>query len=256
MSKFKSILENSEAELLKTLGLTEEELAVYLAALELGQANLQEISRKSGVKRTSIYNFLDRLKGRQLLIETKKGKRHVYSAAKPSHLLQLERSRMVSLERLVPQLLAIDNRARHKPKVTYHESIDGMKEIYGQMLEDKQTIYAWEDLDRMFDIMPPQWTKTYPTERAAKKIPLRAITRDTPFAREFVAEKNVEYSRESRLLPAEEFGTDIEIFGDKVALFSLRKDFPFGVLIEDPGLARTLKIIWQEQWSCLGPKSD
>ena len=57
MSKFKSLLDEKQAELIKSLGLSEAEIAVYLATLELGQANVQEISRKSGVKRTSIYNF-------------------------------------------------------------------------------------------------------------------------------------------------------------------------------------------------------
>ena len=61
MSKSKSLLQKHEAELIQTLGLSEHEAAVYLAALELGEANIQEISRKSGVKRTSIYNFIDTL---------------------------------------------------------------------------------------------------------------------------------------------------------------------------------------------------
>ena len=251
MSKYLSFLENNEAELVKTLGLSEGELSVYLAALELGQANIQDISRKSGTKRASTYNFIDALKERQLISEIKKGRRKLYSAAHPSHLLQLERSRITSLERIIPELLAINNSARNKPRVTYHEGIAGMEEMYNITLHDKQVIYAWEDLDRMLEIMPAQWAKWYPAERSAKKIPLRTITRDTPFARKFITEKNVGYSRESRLLAAEEFGTDIEIFGNKVALFSLRKDSPFGVLIEDPGLARTLKIIWQEQWDSL-----
>ena len=253
MSKYLSFLENNEAELVKTLGLSEGELSVYLAALELGQANIQDISRKSGTKRASTYNFIDALKERQLISEIKKGRRKLYSAAHPSHLLQLERSRITSLERIIPELLAINNSARNKPRVTYHEGIAGMEEIYERMIQDKQIICAWEDLDRMFDIMPQSFTKNYPEERSAKKIPLRTITRDTPFARKFITEKNIGYSRESRLLSAEEFGTDIEIFGNKVALFSLRKDSPFGVLIEDPGLARTLKIIWQEQWDSLAP---
>ena len=246
-----SFLDEKDAELLRSLGLSEGELAVYLATLELGQANIQDISRKAGTKRASTYNYLAALMRRQLVSETQKGKRNVYAAAHPSHLLQLEKARIAAVEKLIPQLLAIDNKAAGKPKVTYHEGIAGMEEMYNITLHDKQVIYAWEDLDRMLEIMPTRWAKWYPAERSAKNIPLRTITRDTPFARKFIAEKNVGYSRDSRLLSSDEFGTDIEIFGDKVALFSLRKDFPFGVLIEDPGLARTLKIIWQELWDRL-----
>jgi sugar-specific transcriptional regulator TrmB len=251
MTKNVSFLEEGDVALLQSIGLSEGELAVYLAALELGQAHIQEISRKSGVTRASTYNYLAALQERQLISETKKGKRHVYAAAHPSQLLQLERARIAAVEKLIPQLLAIDNGAHKKPKVTYHEGIAGMEEIYNVMLHDKQTIYVWEDLDSMFAIMPKGWTTSYPTDRSAKKVPLRTITRDTPFARKFVADKNIDYSRDTRFIASEEFGTDIEIFGNKVALFSLREDSPFGVLIEDAALARTLKLIWENQWHSL-----
>lgn len=252
MSKYKSLLENNEVELMQTLGLSEAELAVYLATLELGQAQIQEISRKSGVKRTSIYNFIDNLLGWQLLSEIKKGKRKLYSAANPSHLLQMQKSRVVSMERLIPELLAINNSAHKKPKVSFHEGTVGVQEVYGTMLRDKQTIYAWEDLDRMLPALP-DFFKRYPVERSALNIPLRSIMRDTPLAREFVKKNNVKYSRDSRFINSEEFGTDIEIFGNKVAMFSFRKDFPFAVLIEDAGIAKTLKIAWQELWDRLLP---
>jgi sugar-specific transcriptional regulator TrmB len=252
MTKNVSFLAENDVALLKSIGLSEGELAVYLAALELGQAHIQEISRKSGVTRASTYNYLSALQERQLISETRKGKRNVYAAAHPSQLLQLEKARIAAVEKLIPQLLAIDNKSDSKPKVTYHEGVAGMQEVYERMLQDKQVIYAWEDLDRMFAIMPKGWTTSYPTERSTKKIPLRTITRDTPFARKFAAEKNVGYSRETRFIESEEFGTDIEIFGNKVALFSLRKDTPFVVLIEDPALARTLRIVWQDQWERLG----
>jgi sugar-specific transcriptional regulator TrmB len=253
MTKNVSFLAENDVLLLQSLGLSEGELAVYLAALELGQANIQDISRKAGTKRASTYNYLASLQQRQLVSETKKGKRNVYAAAHPSQLLQLERARIAAVEKLIPQLLAIDNSTRGKPKVTYHEGIAGMEEVYDRMLQDKQVIYAWEDLDRMFEIMPARWTKNYPTERAARNIPLRTITRDTQFARKFAGEKNAGYARDTRFLQSDEFGTDIEIFGNKVALFSLRKDSPFVVLIEDEGLARTLRIVWQDQWDRLEP---
>lgn len=252
MTKYKSFLEDNEFELMQTFGLSEAELSVYLATLELGQAQIQEISRKSGVRRTSIYNFIDNLLERQFLSELKKGKRRLYSAANPSVLLQIQESRVVSMKRLIPGLLAINNNARNKPRVSFHEGKAGIKEVYNIALHDKQTIYAWEDLDRMLAILP-DFLKKYAVERSAKNIPLRSIVRDTPLAREFVQKDNPRLSRDSRFIESEEFGTDMEVFGNKVALFSLRKDFPFAVLIDDAGIAKTLKIVWAELWNRLEP---
>ena len=255
MSRFKSFVEENESELVQTLGLSDAEVAIYLATLELGQAHIQDISRKSGVKRTSIYNFIDALKARRLLLEIKKGKRKFYLAADPRSILEQQKSKVISLERLIPELLAINNSARNKPRVSFYEGLEGIKEIYAVTLRDKQTIYSWEDLDRMFDLLP-DFLKTYQADRSAKKIPFRSIVRDSTFAREFVRKNNVRLWRDSRFISSEEFGTEINVFGDKVALFSLRKDFPFAVLIEDAGIAKTLKIAWTELWNRLPPTGN
>lgn len=252
MSKYASLLGNEDVELLQqTLGLRVAELSVYLAALELGGAHAQELSRKSGVRRTSLYNFLATLEEKHLISLIKKGKRKFYVASGPASVLQSERSQLVALEKLLPELLAISNAAKHKPRVRFHEGIQGMQEIYNEMLHDKNIIFAWEDLESMFSLMPKSFTTNYPIRRAAKNIPLRSIVRDSRFARKFCAENNKSLARDSRFINSEHFGTDIEIFGDKVAFFSLRKYAPFGVLIEDKDLAHTLKIIWQAQWDQL-----
>ena len=64
--------------ILKNLGLDEKEIKVYLACLQLGSATVQDLSVKSGVKRTNIYNFIDDMKQRGLLSETKIGKRILF----------------------------------------------------------------------------------------------------------------------------------------------------------------------------------
>jgi len=253
MSKSKSLLTENDAELIQTLGLTEHEVAVYLAALELGEANIQEISRKSGVKRTSIYNFIDTLKQRQLLSEVKKGKRKLYAAVSPHHLVDEQKSKVVSMERLIPQLLAIQNSVMSKPRVSFYEGIEGIKEIHRMTLREKQTVYAWEDLDKTLQVLPPHFAKTHTEERAAKKIPARCIDRDTPFAREWTAKNNVRLARESRFIASEEFGTEINVFGNKVAFFRYDKKSPFGVVIEDDGIATAVRVAWQELWDRLPP---
>lgn len=253
MTKNKSFLEQNEQGLDRALGLTNLELAVYLAALELGEANIQEISRKSGVKRTSIYNFIDALKDRQLLSEVKKGKRKFYAAISPRHLLDEQKARTASIEQIIPQLLAIQNNSRKKPRVMFFEGLDGIKEIYQMTLRDKQTVYAWEDLDKTLEVLPESFIKSYPSERAAKKIPARCIDRDTKSAREWTAKNNVRLARESRFIDSEEFATEINVFGNKVAFYRWDKKSPFGVVIEDAGIATAVRVAWQELWDRLPP---
>ena len=255
VTKSRSFLKEDEQKVLENLGLSEYEVSIYLAVLELGEAHIQEISRKSGVKRTSIYHLIDGLKTQGLLTEVGKGKRRLFSAASPYRLVELQKSKVSSVEQLIPQLLAFQSSAENKPKVSFYEGIEGIKEIHKMTLREKQTIYAWEDLDKALQVLPPHFAKTHTEERAAKKIHARCIDRDTPLAREWTAKNNVRLARESRFIESEEFGTEINVFGNKVAFFRYDKENPFGVVIEDKGIATAVRVSWQELWDRLPPAS-
>src|SRR3989344_1377678 len=97
--------------LLKTLGMNQLQARVYVAALELGESTMQALARKSGVNRSTIYTFIDDLKDRGFILETRKQKRNIYSAAHPERLVDMQKRRVGELERMLPELLAVD----HKP---------------------------------------------------------------------------------------------------------------------------------------------
>src|SRR3989344_5545561 len=95
--------------LLTTLGFDHMQAQVYLAALELGEATMQALARKSGVNRSTIYTFIDDLKDRGYILETQKNKRRIYSAVHPEHLVGMQKTRLTELQNILPELLAIRN---------------------------------------------------------------------------------------------------------------------------------------------------
>lgn len=236
--------------LLSSLGLNETQAAVYTTALELGEATMQQLARKSGIKRTSIYNFIDELKSRGLVVETKKKKHKVYSAVHPRQLLEIEKTRIVELERTLPELLAIQNKSKIKPRVTFYENIDGIKDVYADMLKEGKEILAFEDLEHMQIALPRSFYEHFPSERARRGISFKSILRDSPEARRIVG-KNRHLLRQSKLLASADWRTEVNIYGEKVALMSFRAKTPFCVLIDDRDIAETLRLAWQELWNNL-----
>lgn len=237
-------------ETLKGLGLSEAEARVYLAALELGQASIQDLSKKSGVKRTSIYHFLDDLKDRKLIFETSRKKRKVYSAAKPYQLLELGRIRLAEVQSVMPELMALYNKSDQKPRVTFYEGIDGIKEVYADTLNEKKPIIAWSDFEHMYKMLGQGYVAYYPPIRAHLNIPFQTIVRDSVTARE-AAKENRKLLREMKFLSAGDLKTEINIYGNKVALMSFRSKPPFAVLIEDHDVAETLRVAWRALWDRL-----
>lgn|SRR3989338_1360392 len=243
-------MENRDLQgLFEHLGVSDDEGKVYVAALELGEANMQELATKSGVPRTSIYNFMKSMVKRRLLATGKRKKRTVYSAIHPNQLLEIEHGRMRELQTLLPQLLAIHNKSKTKPIVTFHEGIEGIKEVLYDMLKEGQTVSAWSDFKAMAENLGDYYFDVFPAERAKKKIISRNIVSDNPKARE-LAKADAKYFRETKFWNAVDVKIEINIYANKVALNSYREN-PFAVVIEDVAIAETLRLVWQQQWESL-----
>ena len=238
--------------LLKTLGMNQLQAQVYVAALELGEATMQALARKSAVNRSTIYTFIDELKERGYILETRKNKRKVYSAIHPERLVEMQKSRVTELQNAVPELLAIYNKSGAKPRVTFYEGLQGVEDVYSDMLREKKEIVAYEDLEDLKGELPKRIFEWFPAERAKKDILIKTISRDVPFAREF-AKRNRGLLRETKFITAPKFKTDINIYGDKVALIDLQGSSQFAVLIENHNLAETMRTVWQQLWDKLGP---
>lgn len=236
--------------LLNSLGLKDAEFEVYSAALSLGEGTMQDLARISGIKRTTIYTFINDLKLRGLITETKKKKRKVYAAVAPDQLVEMEKTRLTELEKLLPELLAIHNKSKKKPRVAFYDGMEGIEEVYGDMLKDRREIIAYEDLEHMKIALPKSFYDYFPPERAKRGIPFRSITRDSVIAREFVKD-NPRLLRETRFIKSADMRTEINIYGNKVAMMSFRSKPPFCVLIEDENIAQTLRISWKELWDRL-----
>lgn len=234
--------------LLQNLRLSTDEANVYMAALELGQATIQAIARKSGVKRTTIYHFLPDILERGLLQETRKHKRNVYSALHPKQLLALERVRLKELEQLLPEMEAIYNVSKTKPRVTFFEGIEGIKQAVTDILRVKQPMVGWADFSFRQSFMR-DFFNDFVAERAKRGISYKAITRDTQEAREW-AKKNTGHLRELKFMDSDPFNTETVVYGDHVMFLSYQKN-AFAVVIEDVNVASTLRIAWQQLWERL-----
>jgi len=232
---------------LKSLGFSDSETRVYLAALELGEATMQDLARKSGVKRTSIYNFIDHIKESGLITLTRRKRRILYSAIHPKQLLEIQKQHLLEFEQTLPELTAIYNKYPQKPKVTFYEGREGIKEVYADTLREQRPIVAWSDWDHMESALGSDFYKSYPVERAKRHIPFSTITRDSKIARD-ISLKNEAHLRKMKFIKAQELKTEINIYGNKVALMSFRNNPPFAVLIENDGIAETLRTAWQELW--------
>ena len=246
MTKKPSLLSNTVTTLVRTFGITTSTAEVYLALLSLKQANVSQIARISGLRRTTVYPHLEDLKNRQFITEVKKGRRSTYAATPPQTLLEMAESRVSSFGRTLPQLLAISQATPEKPRVRYYEGVDGIKSVFADTLQTGQEIIGWSDYEYSMKRLP-NYFEQYAEERARRNILYRVIARDTPAGRDRAIKAN-RHLREVKFSNSSGIETDLYIYGDRVAHVNFQSDNMFAVIIEDSKIAATLRTIWRQAW--------
>lgn len=234
---------------LQQFSLTENEAKVYLALLELGSASVQAASRKSIIKRTTIYTLIDSLKQKGLVSETQKGAKTFFNASDPETLLLLSGRRHQELKKVLPELKSIYNAAAHKPKVMFQEGKEGYLAVYESILKDAPkellVISSYDDFCKHVDEKyEADWTQ----RRIAKKIYLRWLDFKTPLTLAMKA-KDKESHRQISFLPDEfKFQSIMFLYGQKVILVSGRQKEFNAVVIENDEFSQMHQQIFEMLW--------
>lgn len=244
-------------ELFTNLGLSPKEASVLEALLELGSARVSEVSSKAGLNRTTAYDILESLQGMGLVSSVGETKRKTYAAERPDALVAYLERRKREFEQkaeqartALPDLRSLYNEKGSKPRVRFYEGKAGIESVYEDTLTSSETIRAYASVDDMHKALPGYFPKYY-QRRTKKGIHIRAILPDTPIGKERKSMDEKE-ARESRLVPAEKLGFNLEInvYDDKVAIMSLVEEF--GVIIQSKRIAEAQKNIFELAWEAAG----
>lgn len=127
---------NRYVEILKEIGLTEHESAVYFTMVSLGPSPILKIARASEVKRTTIYYVMDSLKEKGLARVDLKGFKSLYTAESPEKLENILESRKNKFKQHLNDFLAIYNKGGDETLIKIYEGLEATKEIYNRLLRD------------------------------------------------------------------------------------------------------------------------
>jgi sugar-specific transcriptional regulator TrmB len=95
-----------DASILEEIGLTNAQIKVYIALLELGETTSGPIIKKSELQNSVVYNALHQLIEQGLVSFISKGKRKYFSAANPKTLIKFIEEKKSKVEQILPDLLA------------------------------------------------------------------------------------------------------------------------------------------------------
>jgi HTH-type transcriptional regulator, sugar sensing transcriptional regulator len=233
---------------LQYLGLNEKQAKIYLALLQMGSGSVPAISIKAGTKRPTTYLLLEELRMKGLATLLPKKKKAVYTAESPQRLREEQREKEEMIKDNLPELLAIYNSQKEKPKVTYYQGEENIVNLYNK------EIFKEKELD-MFGSIEAIGSIFYKIEYNVKKFEeQKTKIRELLQADEASIEYSKKYFSENhqvRIAPQKcQFPTDNIIFGNKLAIFSY-KDTPMAVVIESSDVVTTYKSMFEIIWDSI-----
>lgn len=234
---------------LQDIGLSEKEAIVYIALLAVDNSAVLDLSKKTGLNRSTTYVILESLAKKGLVTETTVGKKTRYQAEPPERLETYVEQRKILLEEqakklkdIIPQIKTVQRETGQRPIVKYFEGREGIVSSYEEMHDDSDEggeIYLVYPRDLLFEVFTESENKKYKSKRLDRKIKSKVI-----------------YTYEKGEIPSDEMGDrlrvdhekypikcDIAIYKDKIRINTLSKTLS-GIFIRSQDLADTLRSLF------------
>lgn len=235
--------------IIQNLGFTTKQARIYLAALELGEASVQQLAQKSQLKRTTLYYILDELIESGALVETKTGRKTYYVPEQPVTLLKNVKEKISNFEESLEFLEDVAGRTRKKPRVYFLYGSAGFKEVWDMILNTKEKEYRIITGGENF--LGYVKEKYIVDEIIAKKkrlgVSSRQLITASAYAKEIIAKDSRE-NRISKLLPPIYKLPFTEIITESLVAFISPRFSNMIFIVENDAFSKTRKSIFETLW--------
>jgi len=232
---------------LKQLGLEEKESAVYLALLELKQATVLEVAKKSGIKRPTAYVILNQLSQKGMVSRVLKNRRTFYAPEHPRKLVTEAELRLKEIKSAVPQLESLMGTIEGKPGVMIYEGKENLDIAYDESFAVKGEILYMSTLHFSQEVFQKTFRKM-DLASLGPNFSMRELVDDSERGKEYQKKVSGEY-RKIKRIPATflPFAIDIGIFGNRVLITSVKKEY-FTVSIQSAEISRAFRQLFEAMW--------
>lgn len=234
-------------EQLKGLGLTDNEIKIYLLLLQKGALNPYSISEDTGFHRGYIYDSLEKMQEKgvvnTILIKNKKH----YQANDPEILLETLNEKLKNLKSIIPNLKDLENKKNEDTKVELHKG----KYVYQTLIKDviktleskNKTIYLIGiDEEILEKEIEPIYIKQYLNNLKVRKIKEKIIIKKG-------LKKQKYSSLDYKEIDEKYIGNTAQIiYGNKVAIFILGTP-NYLTIIENQEVAKTYIKQFEALWN-------
>lgn len=239
-----------DTKILEDIGLTNAEIKVYLALLELGTATAGPILEKTGLQNSVVHMTLNKLIDKGFVTFVKEGKRNHYQAANPKHITEYINEKRERFEQILPELLMKQQQSKEKPEVITFRGVKGIRELLYELLEAGGKEHHTFGSSVKSLMMGDAWWVNYHKKRAAKQIKAKLIFNES--LKEWCDVNKYPKAEYKFTKTGFEPLTETIIRNDKIGII-IWTDKPMGILMHNKEAAESYDKFFKMMWNAATP---
>lgn len=238
---------------LLSIGMTEEEIIVYLATLQPNNETVLKISQNTDIPRTTVYLLIESLLQKHFIKEITEGKKKHYIPAPPEQIVSYATTRkqqlmevIANLQKNIPSIRALYNFYHGKPIIQYYEGKREIQKLLVSIIEDDELcIHILSDAST--ELLSEE-IGFFRSEIKKKMLPTREIVSDSLTEKHFM--KTYANARNQVRYISEQYKTNVDylLYAAGFIMITYKNNIPVAVCIEDKHIVEFENIRFNLLW--------
>lgn len=235
---------------LSKLGLSNKEIALYLAVLQKGRLDVPEASRITGINRTTVYSVAKELETKGYITQDLGSKPNALVAVPPENLRGMVERQKNLVENLIPELHATSKDTPFSaPKIKFIPEVDLEQYLYDRTAEWEKSLTEtdgtwWGSQDPSFAATYSKWIDWYWKRPEGKQFKVKIITNSNKM------DLAQTYEQRNVMLWGEDvnFTAATWVLGHYIVLIMYTQKPNYLIEIYDSSLAHNLREVFKGIW--------
>lgn len=245
-------------ELLQKIGLEDKEIVIYMASLEHDLNTPTSIAKQTGIKRTTVYFYLEKLLNKGLIAQkVKKAKKFIVCLPTKNAIqnyLENQKDKINAGEKMLGQLPAEKTNLLNTlpTQVYYYEGKEGVKTLINSILAEKENIYWFGSMDNVLSVVDEeQFYHLFTLKRMVQNTSSYALTDKRILSYKRFSEQLGNFRFFKFLNKDFEIPALLVLFGSSIGLISINGGNIKTILIKDRIIYEVIKSLFFGYWNSL-----